>query len=271
MSDFIQITVAVDSEEGAHTIAEILVTKRLVASCWVSGPITSRYWWKGTVENTQEWVCTAKTRSGLYLEVEQAIKENHPYEVPGILATPIEAGSQAYLEWIARETAVKSQEDHEGISKEQLIQSLTDVHEKLIEAAIAAYERGVRRTSDAWGPREILAHVAGWEAMAVARIPRVIAGIPPITYATEAQHIAMDDAINATVITMIADLPFDTVCATLRKTYQADAQIISELDENAVRPGSYVYERTKAAIDHCYEHIQDLEQLGFSNEGQIEL
>ncbi len=45
----------------------------------------------------------------------------------------------------------------------------------------------------------------------------------------------------------------------------------SKLDETAVRPGSYVYERTKAAIDHCYEHIQDLEQLGFSNEGQIEL
>lgn len=266
MSDFIQITVAVNSEESAHTIAEVLVEKRLAASCWVSGPITSRYWWKGAVEKAQEWVCTAKTRADLYSEVEHAIKGMHPYEEPGILAIPVEAGSQTYFEWIARETRAHSQHDQTRTSKELLIQELIEAHEKLIEVATAAYKRGARRTSDAWGPREILAHVAGWEAMAVSRIPRIVAGIPPITYATEAQHAAMDDAINATVLTMIGDQPFDAICTILRKTYQTDAQIISELDVASTGPGSYVYERTKAAINHCREHIQALGQLSFSNE-----
>jgi periplasmic divalent cation tolerance protein len=260
MSDFIQVIVATDSEDGAHEIAEALVTRRLAASCWVSGPITSRYWWKGVVEKAHEWVCTAKTRADLYIKVEQVIKEIHPYEVPGILAIPVEAGSQAYFDWINHET-VQSQQEQTGSSKEQLIQELIDAHEQLIAAASKAYERGVRRIEDTWGPREILAHVAGWEAMAISRIPRVVAGMPPIKYATEDQHAAMDDAINATVVTMIGDQPFDAVCNILRNTYQADAQIIRELEEAVVRPGTYVYERAKAAIEHCYEHIQALEQM----------
>src|SRR5713226_7355844 len=102
MADFIQVTIAINSEEGAHRIAEMLVTRRLAASCWVSGPITSRYWWKGKVEKTQEWICTAETRTDLCTEIEQATKEIHGYEMPGILATPIVDGNQACFEWINR-------------------------------------------------------------------------------------------------------------------------------------------------------------------------
>ncbi|HWZ20104.1 MAG TPA: hypothetical protein VNW73_14995 [Ktedonobacteraceae bacterium] len=29
-----------------------------------------------------------------------------------------------------------------------------------------------------WGPREIVAHLAGWEVMASVRIPRIVVGIP---------------------------------------------------------------------------------------------
>lgn len=270
MAEFTQVTVAINSEEGARKIAETLITKRLAASAWVSGPITSTYWWKGKAEQATEWVCTIKTRDELYDEIERTIKELHPYEVPGILATSVTRGSQDYFDWINSETGAKSQQDQATISKEQLIQELIDAHEKLITVASAAHERGAGRTGDAWGPREILAHIAGWEAMAVARIPQIIAGIPPIKYATEAQHAAMDDAINAAVITMIGDLSFDAICTILRKTYQADAQLISELDETTVRPGSYIYERTKAAIDHCHAHIQALEQLDCSNDEQMQ-
>ncbi len=270
MTDFTQVTVAINSEEGARKIAETLITKRLAASVWVSGPITSTYWWKGKAEQATEWVCTIKTRDELYDEIEHIIKELHPYEVPGILATSVTRGSQDYFDWINRETGMNGQQDQATISKEQLIQELIDAHEKLIATASTAHERGVRRTGDAWGPREVLAHIAGWEALAVARLPGILAGIPPVKYATEAQHAAMDDAINATVITMIGDQSFDTICTLLRKTYQADVQLISELDERIVRPGSYIYERTKAAIDHCHEHMQVLGQLDCSNDEQMQ-
>jgi uncharacterized protein involved in tolerance to divalent cations len=261
MSDFIQITVAADSEEKAHEIAEELVTRRLAASCWVSGPITSRYWWKGKIEKAQEWICTAKTRTDLYTEAEQAIKEIHSYEVPGILATPVVKGSQTYFEWINRETGLMDQEDQVRIPKEQLIQDLIDAHERVVTAATTAYERGARRTEDTWGPREILAHIAGWEVMAVARIPHILAGIPPIRYETSEQHANMDNAINAAVVTMIGGQPFETIRDIFRQCYQRDAQLLRGLDETLFVPGSYVYERTRAAIDHCYEHVQALERL----------
>lgn len=267
MTDAIQVTVAINSEEGAHKIANELVAKRLAASVWVSGPISSTYWWKGKAERAAEWVCTIKTRNELYSSIERIIKELHPYEEPGILALPIATGSQSYLRWIHQETQGTTSDVHDQIdyyeegSKEQLLEKFTEAHERLITVATEALQRGVIRKGDIWGPREILAHMAGWEAMAVSRIPLIIAGMPPIKYATEAQHAAMDDAINATVVTMIGDQPFDAICNILRKTYQADAQIIRELDDAVVRPGTYVYERSKAAIEHCYQHIQALEQM----------
>jgi len=267
MGNVVQITVAINSEEGAHNIADTLVAKRLASSVWVSGPIRSTYRWEGKAEHATEWMCTIKTRADLYASIEQTIKALHPYEIPGILVLPVTTGNQEYLNWIEQETQgnanhMHEQETQEGgeSSKEQLVQELIAAHEQLIGAATDALRRGATRTADAWGPREILAHMAGWEAMAVSRIPRIVAGIPLVTYETEAQRAAWDDAINATVITMIGDQSFDAICGILRKMYQADAQIILELDESIVRPGSYVYERTKAAIDHCCEHIRDLMQ-----------
>lgn len=104
MSEFIEVSTAIDSAEGAQAIAQTLVSKRLAACVHVSGPITSTYWWQGTMEQAQEWLCTAKTRSTLYPALEQAIREVHSYDEPEILAKPIVAGSPSYLDWIRRET-----------------------------------------------------------------------------------------------------------------------------------------------------------------------
>ncbi len=253
MTEFIQVTVAINSEEGAHTIAEALVTKRLAASVWVSGPITSRYWWKGKVEKAEEWVCTVKTRKDLYYEVEQTIKEIHPYEVPGILASPVVAGNQSYLDWINRETEASEKEDQEKRTKEQLLQELIEAHERLIAAATAACERGVTREGEKWGPREIMAHIAGWEANAIKRVPKIVVGAPFRKYD--------DDAFNEAVITILGDQSFDTVRDILRQTYQRDIAMLQALDESVFVPGNYAYERAKAAISHCYEHAQELDEL----------
>ncbi|GHO65907.1 divalent-cation tolerance protein CutA [Ktedonobacter sp. SOSP1-52] len=102
--DFIQVYTAIDSKEAAQRIADAVVTRRLAACCWVSGPITSTYWWQGKLEQAEEWVCTMKTRKELYDELEKAIKEIHTYDTPEVLATPIVAGNESYLDWIANET-----------------------------------------------------------------------------------------------------------------------------------------------------------------------
>ena len=100
MSEFIQIITTTDSRELAMQIAENLVGKKLAACAQISGPITSIYQWKGKIENEEEWYCVIKTRKNLYPEVEESIKAQHPYEVPEIIALPIEEGNPDYLDWI---------------------------------------------------------------------------------------------------------------------------------------------------------------------------
>lgn len=104
MTDFIQVMTAIGSKEDAQKIANAIVGQRLAACAQVIGPITSTYWWQGAMETAEEWLCLMKTRQDLYERVEQAIRENHPYDEPEILAMPVLAGSKGYLEWIVRET-----------------------------------------------------------------------------------------------------------------------------------------------------------------------
>jgi periplasmic divalent cation tolerance protein len=44
-----------------------------------------------------------KTDESLYDELEKSIKAMHPYETPEIVAMPIVAGSDDYLEWLGSE------------------------------------------------------------------------------------------------------------------------------------------------------------------------
>lgn len=107
MTNFILVQTSTDSQDAAQKIADAVVEKRLAACCWVSGPITSTYWWQGKLEQVQEWVCHCKTRQDLYDDLERVIKEVHSYDVPEIIATPILTGNQSYLDWIVSETTTK--------------------------------------------------------------------------------------------------------------------------------------------------------------------
>ncbi len=201
----------------------------------------------------QEWVCTIKTRKDLYSEVEGAIKEVHSYEVPGILAVPIVAGSQSYFNWIDRETSSNEQVNQEKVTKEQLLQELSDAHERLISAATVAAKREVVRDGQKWGPREVMAHIAGWEAKAIETIPQIMAGEPLVAF----DH----DVFNATVITLLENQSFDAVRDILRQTYQRDIESLKRLDENVFVPGNWIHDRIKAAIRHINEHAEELEKL----------
>ena len=144
------------------------------------------------------------------------------------------------------------------MSKEQLLQEFAKAYEQLIGTASLAAQRDVTRQGDTWGPREIVAHMAGWEVMATVRIPRIVAGMPPAEFADETQQTVMNDAINAAMITLIGEQPLDTLCGMLRQAYQRDVEMLRKLDDTFFQPGQYVYERTKDVIEHCQEHLQGL-------------
>ncbi|GAA1746468.1 divalent-cation tolerance protein CutA [Luedemannella helvata] len=104
MTEYCVVTTSIDSADGAQALARAAVTVRLAACAQVTGPVRSTYWWQGAVDDATEWVVTLKTTTTRYPELERFLRDEHPYEVAEIVATPIVAGSPAYLAWIAAET-----------------------------------------------------------------------------------------------------------------------------------------------------------------------
>jgi len=94
------VLVTAPSQESAKTIATALVEAKL-AACVAITPIDSIYIWQGKTNCDREWQLTVKTRSHLFTQISIKIKSLHSYEVPEIIAVPIVAGSQSYLDWIS--------------------------------------------------------------------------------------------------------------------------------------------------------------------------
>lgn len=97
------VTVSFPEESQALALAEKALQQRQAACCQTIGPVRSQYRWQGQIESASEWLLLLKTHR-IHLEaLEVLIVENHPYEVPEILVTAVEAGHAAYLDWVDQE------------------------------------------------------------------------------------------------------------------------------------------------------------------------
>ena len=106
MDEVVIVLTNLPDRAAAVKIAQELVARRLAACVNVFAECTSVYRWKGAVENAAEVPVLIKTRAGRYAEVEAAIRELHPYELPEIIAVPVQHGFDEYLQWVADETAI---------------------------------------------------------------------------------------------------------------------------------------------------------------------
>jgi len=91
-------------EAVARTLAGELVKERLAACVNVLPSIRSIYRWQGALQEDSESLMVIKTGASRYRETEAWLKRHHPYDVPEIIALPIEKGLPAYLEWVVQET-----------------------------------------------------------------------------------------------------------------------------------------------------------------------
>ena len=92
--------------DAALKLARELVERRLAACVNVLHGCTSVYRWKGAVEEAGEVPVLIKARAGRYNELEAAIRELHPYELPEVVAVPVVRGLPDYLDWVAEETVI---------------------------------------------------------------------------------------------------------------------------------------------------------------------
>jgi len=98
------VLITVPDAESGKRIAETLVEERLAACANRLPGLLSTYRWQGKVEQAAEELLVVKTREELVEGLTARVRELHPYTVPEIIALPIVAGSQDYLNWIALET-----------------------------------------------------------------------------------------------------------------------------------------------------------------------
>ena len=94
----------VPERAAAERLADMLVERRLAACVNILAPCRSVYRWKDAVQREEEHPMLMKTTVERYPALEQALRAAHPYELPEIIAVPVERGLAAYLDWVADET-----------------------------------------------------------------------------------------------------------------------------------------------------------------------
>jgi len=88
---------------AAERLADSLVESRLAACINILAPCRSVYRWKHVVRHDEEHPMLIKSTAEAYPALEAAIRAGHPYELPEIIAVPVERGLPAYLDWVAAE------------------------------------------------------------------------------------------------------------------------------------------------------------------------
>src|SRR3954469_18328809 len=104
MTDAMIVLTTLHDAEVAATLAKTVVEERLAACANLFPALRSIYKWQSKIEDQNEVLVLFKTRQEHYARLQSRVLEWHPYEVPELLAVPVEQAYQPYLDWLARET-----------------------------------------------------------------------------------------------------------------------------------------------------------------------
>lgn len=97
------VLVTAPDRAAAERLARELVGRRLAACVNLIEGLTSIYRWHGAVEEAREVLLIAKTTAARYPELERALHELHPYEVPECIALAPAAVAAKYGAWLVGE------------------------------------------------------------------------------------------------------------------------------------------------------------------------
>ena len=86
--------------DKAQAIANALVEERVAACVNVVPGLSSVYRWKGVVHTDSESLLIVKSTRERFEALKQAVLRHHPYELPEVIAVPVDRGHTPYLEWV---------------------------------------------------------------------------------------------------------------------------------------------------------------------------
>ncbi len=91
--------------DEAEKMAHALVEQRMAACINIVPRIHSIFWWDDAVQTDEESLLIVKTTKGKFPELMAYVVENHPYELPEVIALPLIAAFPEYVEWVKEETS----------------------------------------------------------------------------------------------------------------------------------------------------------------------
>ena len=102
--DEIVVLITSASKKEAEKIGTDLVEKHLAACANIIPSLTSIFSWEGKLCREEEVLLVVKSRKEIVERLIEAVKQHHSYSIPEIIALPIVAGSEDYLNWIRENT-----------------------------------------------------------------------------------------------------------------------------------------------------------------------
>ena len=104
--DILLVLTNMPDRNSAQCVAQALIENHAAACVNILAECTSVYRWQGKIETANEVPLLIKTTRAAYPRLEETIRAHHTYELPEIIAVPVEAGLPGYLQWVAQETKV---------------------------------------------------------------------------------------------------------------------------------------------------------------------
>ncbi|MBO1754776.1 divalent cation tolerance protein CutA [Allobranchiibius sp. CTAmp26] len=99
-SPFVQVQTAVADEAEAALVADALVGERLAACVQQVPGVRSTFRWDGQVRHATEVLLVIKTTAAAFDALAARVRELHSYDVPEIVATPLEHVEREYADWL---------------------------------------------------------------------------------------------------------------------------------------------------------------------------
>jgi periplasmic divalent cation tolerance protein len=110
MEEVLLVLTNLPDRTTAEQVARALIDSRAAACINILAECTSVYRWQENIESAGEIPLLIKTTRSAYPRLEEIVRAHHPYELPEVIAVPVDSGLPGYLQWVAQETKPRNPE-----------------------------------------------------------------------------------------------------------------------------------------------------------------